>query len=91
MRAAPGGRVTWSKRVVLGGEGQFLKGAVTALFLPAEWADYLLSARGFDGRPVVDPARGDPTGFTTAVLPPRSTAAAALKVRRREGSPPCGG
>jgi len=90
FKAVAGKPATWSKVVVLGGDDQFLKGTVTAVFIPEEWAAYLLSAYGSGGRPLIDSTRGDVTGFTTAGLPPHSKAVSTLKVKRAEGSRPCG-
>ncbi|MBY8844437.1 hypothetical protein [Streptomyces sp. SP2-10] len=89
LTRGPGGRSAWTKRIVLGNDSQFLRGTVIAVLVPADWADYLLTAYDFDGTPVVVPHGAVVSGFTTAGLPPRSRAVGALKVRRAEGSRPC--
>ncbi|MFE1442555.1 hypothetical protein [Streptomyces sp. NPDC058739] len=83
-------RTPWSKVIRLGNADQYLKGRVIALFLPRNWADYLLSANGYEGDPaLIDSGDGHPHGIASPALPPDSVQVAALKVQRDRNSRAC--
>ncbi|MFF0204043.1 hypothetical protein [Streptomyces sp. NPDC005017] len=83
-------RTPWSKVIRLGNADQYLKGRVIALFLPRNWADYLLSANGYEGGPaLIDSGDGRPHGIASPALPPDSVQVAALKVQRDRNSRAC--
>lgn len=89
VQPAAGTSGSWSMTVVLGGPGQYLRGTITAMFVPVDLAAYLYSGATFDGHPLMDPAKGQIVGLTTPQLPPGVRPAATLHVHRDPLSPEC--